>query len=83
MNEGCEGGWSFFHGFFAENGYLVSEKCAPYKGITKGDSCKNYKTCPPVAKVLKSIQIGGGFGETTEKKMMKELLLNGIINGEL
>lgn len=30
MNEGCDGGWSFFHGYLAENGYLVSEKCAPY-----------------------------------------------------
>ena len=25
LNEGCDGGWSFFHGFLAENGYLVSE----------------------------------------------------------
>jgi hypothetical protein len=26
LNEGCDGGWSFFHGFLAENGYMVSEK---------------------------------------------------------
>ena len=30
MNEGCHGGWALFHGFFAENGYLVKESCAPY-----------------------------------------------------
>jgi len=32
MNEGCDGGWPFFHGFLAENGYLVTEECAPYTG---------------------------------------------------
>ena len=30
MNEGCDGGWPFFHGFLSENGYLVTEECAPY-----------------------------------------------------
>ena len=51
MNEGCDGGWSFFHGFLAENGYLVSEKCAPYKAKTKDDTCSHYANCMPVAKV--------------------------------
>jgi hypothetical protein len=39
MNEGCDGGWSFFHGYLAENGYMVSEQCAPYLAKTKGMSC--------------------------------------------
>lgn len=39
MNEGCDGGWSFFHGYMAENGHLVSEQCAPYLAKTKGQSC--------------------------------------------
>jgi hypothetical protein len=39
MNEGCEGGWAMFHGFFAENGHLVSEECAPYLYKTKGVKC--------------------------------------------
>lgn len=39
MNEGCDGGWGIFHGFFAEQGHLVTEKCAPYKARTKGDTC--------------------------------------------
>lgn len=39
MNEGCDGGWSFYHGFLAENGHMVSEKCAPYMGKTKGIKC--------------------------------------------
>jgi hypothetical protein len=30
MTEGCEGGWPHFHAYFAENGHVVSEKCAPY-----------------------------------------------------
>lgn len=51
LNEGCDGGWSFFHGFLAENGYMVSEKCAPYKAKTKNDHCKNYEHCKPIAKV--------------------------------
>jgi len=43
MNEGCDGGWSFFHGYLAENGHLVSEQCAPYEGRTKGVTCSKYK----------------------------------------
>lgn len=83
LTEGCDGGWSFYHGFLAENGYLASEKCAPYTAKTKGYKCGMYKDCEPVAKVTKSYFIGGAYGETTEKKIMKELLRNGIVNGEL
>lgn len=36
MNEGCEGGWAIFNGFFQENAHFVSEECGPYKGKTKG-----------------------------------------------
>lgn len=25
MNEGCDGGWAIFHGFFAENAGLLTE----------------------------------------------------------
>lgn len=28
LNEACEGGWSLFDANFAENGYLITEKCA-------------------------------------------------------
>jgi len=45
MNEGCDGGWSFFHGYLAENGFLVSNECAPYLGKTKGQSCGSYQKC--------------------------------------
>jgi hypothetical protein len=51
MNEGCDGGWPFFHGFFAENGYLVTDDCAPYLAHTKGDSCNNYEKCEPHSKI--------------------------------
>ena len=43
MNEGCDGGWAIFHGFLAEKGHMVTEKCAPYKARTKNDHCSNYK----------------------------------------
>jgi hypothetical protein len=42
MNEGCEGGWSINNGYWAENAYMVSEKCAPYLSKTKGVKCSDY-----------------------------------------
>lgn len=51
MNEGCDGGWSFFHGYMAENGHMVSEKCAPYMSRTKGLTCGQYSNCSTEAKV--------------------------------
>jgi len=83
MNEGCDGGWSFFHGYLGENGYFVSEKCAPYKHSTKGDKCGNYEHCKPIAKTEESYFVGGAYGESSEKKMMKEILRNGVVNGEI
>lgn len=83
MNEGCDGGWPFFHGYLAENGHMVTEDCAPYKGKTKGDKCSNYAQCPPFAKIDNSYFVGKGYGDSTEKKMMKEILRNGLVNGEL
>jgi len=82
MNEGCEGGWPHFNVFLGENGYFVGEDCAPYKGSTKDDKCSNYAKCDPVARVKESYLVGGGWGATTEKKMMKEILRNGPINGD-
>lgn len=83
MNEGCDGGWSFFHGYLAENGFMASEQCAPYQAKTKGMSCGQYKDCKPISKIQESYFIGGAYGESSEKKMMKEILRNGIVNGEL
>jgi hypothetical protein len=45
MTEGCKGGWALFHGFFAENGGLVSEECAPYTKTALGQKCADYKKC--------------------------------------
>jgi len=83
MNEGCDGGWPFFHGFLGENGYLVTEDCAPYIGKTKGDRCSNYEHCEPHSKIQNTYFIGKGYGDSTEKKMMKEILRNGAVNGEM
>lgn len=82
MNEGCEGGWPHFHAYFAENGHLVSEKCAPYQAKTAGTSCKDYAQCQPVAKVSRSYDVGGAYGQSSEKRMMKEILRNGPLNTE-
>jgi len=82
MNEGCEGGWPHFNVFLAENGSLVSEECAPYKATTKGDQCSNYKKCEPIAKIKQSYLVGGGWGATSEIKMMREILRNGPMNGD-
>lgn len=83
MNEGCDGGWPFFHGFMGENGYLVTEECAPYLGKTKGDKCSNYEKCEPHSKIDNTYFIGKGYGDSSEKKMMKEILRNGAVNGEM
>lgn len=45
-------------------------------------SCANHAKCPPYAKVAKSYYLGRGYGDYGEKKMMKELMRNGIINAE-
>lgn len=83
MNEGCDGGWPFFHGFLAENGHMVTEECAPYRGKTKGDHCSNYADCAPHSKIEKTRFVGKGYGDTSEKKMMQEIARNGMVNGEL
>lgn len=83
MNEGCDGGWSFFHGYLAENGHMVDETCAPYLGKTKGEQCGKYSQCKPISRIQESYFIGGAYGQSSEEKMMKEILRNGIVNGEL
>lgn len=82
MNEGCDGGWPHFNVLLAQNGHMVSEQCSPYLGKTKGDSCGAYAKCEPIAKIQESYFVGGTWGSTTEKKMMKEILRNGVINGD-
>jgi hypothetical protein len=82
MTEGCEGGWPHLHSYFAENGYLVAEECAPYKASTAFTKCSSFRNCQPVAKVTRSYDIGGGYGLSSEKKMMKEILRNGPLSTE-
>jgi len=80
MNEGCKGGYSLFNGYFAESGYLVEEACAPYKD---GHApCSAHAACAPHSKIARSYFLGRGYGDYGEKRMMKELLRNGLINAE-
>lgn len=86
MNEGCDGGWPHFNIFLAENGHLVSEECAPYINTDQNktkSNCKNYEKCKPIANVKQSYFVGGGWGNTSEKRMMKEILRNGPINSDI
>ena len=70
------------HAYFAENGYVVAESCAPYQAQTLGVKCSQFKDCKPIAKVARSYDVGGAYGQTSEKKMMKEILRNGVLNTE-
>lgn len=82
MTEGCEGGWPHYNSLFAENAHVVQEACAPYKATTKGIPCSQFEKCSGEARVLKSYDVGGGYGQTSEKTMMKEILRNGALNTE-
>lgn len=82
LNEGCAGGWPLFNGDFAESAYFVTEECAPYQADTI-ELCSSYAHCKPHSKVQKSYFIGRGYGDTSEKKMMKEIIHSGSISGEL
>lgn len=82
MTEGCEGGWPHFHAYFAENGHLVSEECAPYVTTTATTKCSKFAHCPGIAKVKRSYDVGGAYGLSSEKRMMKEILRNGVLNTE-
>lgn len=67
LNEGCDGGWGIFHGFFAEQGHLVADDCAPYRARTKGDKCSDYRKCPAVAKIKSSYYVNGyNFSPTVQ-----------------
>lgn len=77
MNEGCDGGWSIFHGFLAENGHLISETCGPYQASTKGKKCSDFRDCPAIAKVKKSYYVGGYNFMPSVADIQKEMLMNG------
>lgn len=61
---------------------MVSEVCAPYSASTKGGQCSKFAHCKPEARVSKTYDVGGGYGKTSEKLMMKEILRNGPLNTE-
>lgn len=82
MTEGCEGGWPHLNAYFAENGYMVEESCAPYLGVTLGQHCSSFASCAPVAKVSKAWNVGGAYGQSSEASMMKEILRGGALNTE-
>ena len=79
MNEGCNGGWGIFNGFFAERGHLVAETCAPYRARDKGDQCSNYKNCPAAARIKSSYYVNGYNFMPTAQMIQKEMLMNGPV----
>lgn len=42
-----------------------------------------FEKCPAHSKVVNTGFIGQGYGDATEKKIMKELMYGGSVNGEL
>jgi len=74
MTEGCKGGWPVFHGFFFENGAMVSEECAPYTG-KNGSSCKSFSHCKGIARVSRTYQLKN----PTVEDIQKEILFNGAV----
>ena len=87
MNEGCQGGWSIFDGFFAENVGLFAQDCYPYSGkngqcqyqskISTNDTDTSHwcRSNFEIAKVTKSYQV-----EPTETGIQKEILKNGMVD---
>jgi len=63
---------------------MVEESCAPYQGTTKGQKCKNFSNCKPVAKVTGSyfIQNDNQQVKVDDKLIQKEILRNGPVVGE-
>lgn len=56
LTEGCKGGWSILHGYFFENGAMVSEECAPYTGKI-GSACKSFSQCKGIARVSRTYML--------------------------
>jgi hypothetical protein len=83
LQEGCKGGQPILDAFFYEQGYMVAESCAPYHANTKGLRCHQYENCKPLAKIEKTQFVGGGYAHVSEKQMMKDILRNGPISGDM
>lgn len=78
-NQGCDGGYPFLVGKFANEFELVPEDCSPY--LAKKGSCQ---TCDAsklseVYKVENYRFIGGAYGKSNEREMMLEVRQNGPI----
>ena len=82
MTEGCSGGWAIFDGFFAEQGGIPTEKCAPYSAKTKGVSCANFSKCEPHTRVTRSYYVNGYNYDPTELQIRKEILHGGPVTTE-
>lgn len=82
LTEGCDGGWAIFDGFFAEQGGIPTEKCAPYTAKTKGARCSDFKSCEPHTLIKSSYYVNGYNFDPTEMQIRKEILMNGPVTTE-
>ena len=82
MTEGCNGGWAIFDGFFAEQGGIPTEKCAPYSAKTKNISCADFSQCKPHTRITNSYYVNGYNFDPTELQIRKEILYNGPVTTE-
>lgn len=73
LTEGCNGGWGILQGYFAQQGGVMPESCAMYKG---GETkCSSHSICEPVARVTKVEH----WFPNGEDDIKRELLLNGAV----
>eukprot|EP00003_Mantamonas_plastica_P002193 TRINITY_DN1164_c0_g1_i2.p1 TRINITY_DN1164_c0_g1~~TRINITY_DN1164_c0_g1_i2.p1 ORF type:complete len:480 (-),score=161.67 TRINITY_DN1164_c0_g1_i2:47-1486(-) len=76
--QGCNGGFSYLVGKFGKDYHMVDEACMKYKAETGkcSKACSNPKT---MLKIKDYKFVGGFFGGSREKNMMREIYKNGPI----
>ena len=74
MTESCNGGWAINHGYFLENGGMVTDDCAPYRP-KENPQCSKYSQCRAVARIRKSYKLRS----PSETDIQKEILRNGAV----
>lgn len=79
-NQGCEGGYSFLLGRFAEETFLLpKEGCSFRKEQTTGICETNCNSENDIVKIKDYWYIGGSYGSCNERKIMEEIRKNGPV----
>lgn len=76
-SQGCDGGFPYLIGKYADDFGLVTEDCYPYEGRTT--TCMPLKPSCPRLHATDYHYIGGFYGACTEPAMRQELIMRGPI----